>query len=162
MSNIVNTVNIENKETVYVIKIDISKAVLPSDYTTLFNILFCRRFRDNECDIRKLTNNLAKQTRVKRTFTDSENIKDDSNETFLIYFRFDQVQLPRFTSELISVYKEKLDKLEYKRLNKSKYYYLIGIFKIQKLSVPEQFYILHQIESYLNKKIPLGVVELCR
>jgi hypothetical protein len=155
----VMVINENNTINTYVIKLDLRHCLLPEDYRTIFNVLFCRRLDDKDCNIRRLTNTIAINTKVRRTFNEED---DDSNETFLIYYKFTEVELPRFTNQLISVYHEKRDKSEYKRLGKSKHYKLLGTFKTRILSVPEQYYILHQLEQYIEKKRSKGVrVELC-
>jgi len=72
-------------------------------------------------------------------------------DEFLIFWKFDQVELPRFKSDLVSVYEEKNDR-HFKFLKRSKYFYLVGVPTIHKLSVPEQYYILNQLEKYIERK----------
>lgn len=142
----------------YVIKLDIFKASTKQDFEFIYNVLFARRYT-GESLIRRLLNNLALSTRLKRTFTDNEDPTDDSNEQVIVFFKFDHVELPRFNSDLISIYEEKVDR-EFKLLNRSKYLYLLGVPTIRLLQPSEQAYFLHQIENYVDKKKGLGEIEL--
>lgn len=153
-----NTATTENVSNTYVIKLDLRHCLLPEDYKTIFNLLFCQRLDDKDCNIRRLTNTIATTTLLRRTFNEEE---DDNNETFLIYYKFTEVELPRFTNDLICVYHEKRDKLEYKRLYRSKLYQRLGTLKTRILSVPEQYYILKQLQQYIEKMRSKGVIELC-
>jgi hypothetical protein len=143
----------------YVIQLDISKALTKQDFEIIYNVLFARRYTGESLSIRRLLNNLALSTRLKRTFTDNEDPTDDSNEQVILFFKFDHVELPRFKSDLISIYEEKVDR-EFKLLNRSKYLYLIGVPTIRLLQPSEQAYLLHQIENYVYKKKSLGEIEL--
>jgi hypothetical protein len=157
-----STVNTENKVNTYVIKLEMRPCLLPSDFTTILNILFARRLSDKDCSLRRLINTLAIGTRVKRSFKDSKDPTDDTNEEILVFFKFDQYELPGFKSELISVYEDKLDKREFKILNKSKYLYLIDVPIIRLLQPSEQAYLKRQIDDYLQRKKELGGIELCK
>ena len=150
-------INEENTVNSYVMKLNLSALALPSDYKTIYNLLFCRRIEDNDCQIRRLVNNIAIRTRVKRTFNSES--EDDLEETFLIFYKFNHIELPRFTNDLISIYDSYLDKHEFTKLNKSKEFHLIPTPVIQSISVPEQYYIKHQIDEFLARKIRLGVVQ---
>ena len=143
----------------YVIKLDIFKALTKQDFEFIYNVLFARRYTGESLSLRRLLNNLAISTRLKRTFTDNEDPTDDSNEQVLLFFKFDHVELPRFNSDLISIYEEKVDR-EFKVLNSSKYLYLVGVPTIRLLQPSEQAYLLRQIENYVDKKKGLGEIEL--
>ena len=144
----------------YVIKLDIFKASTKQDFEFIYNVLFARRYNYTTGEsLRRLLNNLALSTRLKRTFTDNEDPTDDSNEQVIIFFSFDYFELPRFKSDLISIYEEKMDR-EFKLLNRSKYLYLLGVPTIRLLQPSEQAYLLHQIENYVDKKKGLGEIEL--
>ena len=153
--------NNKDKSVTYLIRLDISKALTKQDFEFIYNILFARRYTRESLSIRRLLNNLAISTRLKRTFTDtnSEDPTDDSNEQVIVFFKFDHVELPRFNSDLISIYEEKVDR-EFKLLNHSKYLYLLGVPTIRLLQSSEQAYLLHQIENYVDKKKGLGEIEL--
>ena len=109
----------QSQQHTYVIKLDISKALTKQDYEFIYNILFARRYTRETISIRRLLNNLAISTRLKRTFKDNEDPTDDSNEQVIIFFKFKHVELPRFKSDLISVFDEGRDKREFKLLNRS-------------------------------------------
>lgn len=87
----------QSQQHTYVIQLDIPKASSKQDLEIIYNVLFARRFINEAPSIRKLLNNLALSTRLKRTFTDtnSEDPTDDSNEQVLLFFKFDHVELPR-------------------------------------------------------------------
>lgn len=80
MSNTVNTTNKENK---YVIKINFQHALTPQHFEILYDLMFARRYVGEKPSIQKLINNIAIQTRTRRTFTnnddDDANLTDDSN-----------------------------------------------------------------------------------
>lgn len=85
----------QSQQHTYVIQLDIPKASSKQDLEIIYNVLL---LVINEApSIRKLLNNLALSTRLKRTFTDtnSEDPTDDSNEQVLLFFKFDHVELPR-------------------------------------------------------------------
>jgi hypothetical protein len=144
----------------YVIHMDIGKASTKPDFDFIYNILFARRTPDEKPDLRKLINTIAITSRLKRTFKESEDPKADTVDELLIFWKFDQVELPTFKSDLVSVYEEKNDR-DFKFLNRSKYFYLVGVPTIHKLSVPEQHYILHQLEKYLDRKPAKEIKQLC-
>lgn len=144
----------------YVIQLDISKALTKQDFEFIYNVLFARRYTGESLSIRRLLNNLAISTRLKRTFTDNEDPTDDSNEQVILFFKFDHVELPRFKSGMISVYEETLDKREFKLLNRSKYLYLVGIPTIRLLQPSEQAYLVRQIENYVEHQKGIGEIEL--
>ena len=149
----------ENRSVTYLIRLDISKALTKQDFEFIYNILFASRYTGESLSIRRLLNNLAISTRLKRTFTDNEDPTDDSNEQVIIFFKFDHVELLRFKSDLINIFEEKVDR-EFKLLNRSKYLYLVGVPTIRLLQPSEQAYFLHQIQNFVDKKKSLGEIEL--
>jgi hypothetical protein len=91
---------------------------------------------DEKPSIRRLINNIATQTRTRRSFTDNGDPLDDSNETVCMFWKFDKFELPRFTTPMISVYEENKDKREFKQCNKS--YFLISTSRIRLAQPSEQ------------------------
>jgi hypothetical protein len=139
--------------------LDLRHCLFPSDFEFIYNVLFARRYTNEKPSLRKLINTCAITTKLKRTFKASEDPQDDSNDEILIFWKFDLVELPRIKSELISIYEEKQD-IEFKLLNRSKYLYLVGVATVHTLTPPEQYYLLHQIENYIERKKPLGELQV--
>lgn len=142
------------------------KEALPEDFRIIYSLLWCREYDYRDCNLRRLINSLAIKTRLRRTFNESDNEFDDTNETLLIYYRFNEnILLPRFTSKVISVFNARKDKREYTRFNKDKFFQILGTGKIAKLSISEQNFVLHKLEEYVDSKLKTtkGEIEiLCK
>ena len=143
----------------YVIKLDLKYAELSSQWSMIWDILFSRRYTNDIPNIHKLINTIALSTRVRRSFNDPDN---ENDETICMFYRFDYVELPRFTSPLISVWSEKLDPREFKRCNKSDYLYLLSTDIIRFLHPSEQTYILKTIQNYIDHYLPRNSVKILK
>ena len=123
------------------IHIRLSSLLLPKDYLTIYKLLFAKEKTPN---LRTLILKLCIGTRLKTTLKENDN-----EDELLIYFQYDPslATLPRFESDLISVYQEKKDR-KYKILNQDKSFRLIGTNTVRVLSPPELFYLKKQLSDY--------------
>ena len=135
------------------IHIRLSSLLLPKDYLTIYKLLFAKEKTPN---LRTLILKLCIGTRLKTTLKENDN-----EDELLIYFQYDPslATLPRFESDLISVYQEKKDR-KYKILNKDKSFRLIGTNTVRLLSPPELMYLRTQLENYIERKKPLAEIDL--
>ena len=136
-----------------VIKINLGELFTPTDSQTVYKLLFADI--NKSLNIQALIHKMCIKTRTKMT------LKDDDNQEVLIYWKLDSnlATLPRFQSDLISLYEEKKDR-EFKLLDKNNMYRLIGTNTVRGLSPPELFYLKKQLSDYIDRKKQLGEVEL--
>ena len=137
----------------FCILIRLSSLLLPKDYLTIYKLLFAKEKTPN---LRTLILKLCIETRLKTTLKENDN-----EDELLIYFQYDPslATLPRFESDLISVYQEKEDR-KYNLLNQNKSFRLIGTNTVRLLSPPELMYLRTQLENYIERKKPLGEIDL--
>ena len=137
----------------FCILIRLSSLLLPKDYLTVYKLLFAKEKTPN---LRTLILKSCIGTRLKTTLREN-----DSEDELLIYFQYDPslATLPRFESDLISVYQEKEDR-KYKILNQDKSFRLIGTNIVRILSPPELFYLKKQLSDYIDRKTALGEIQL--
>ena len=137
---------IEKDNTVrVVIKINVGELLTPTDFQTVYKLLFA--------DINKTQNlstlilKLCIGTRLKTTLKENDN-----EDELLIYFQYDPslATLPRFESDLISVYQEKKDR-KYRLFNQNKSFRLIGTNTVRLLSPPELMYLRTQIINFIDR-----------
>ena len=141
---------------IFVIRINLGVLLTPNDHQTVYNLLFGRRGQNETPNIRTLVNRISIGTRTKMTLKDEE----DQDE-ILIFWRYDDnfTTLPRFESNLISLYQQKIDR-KFDLLNKDKTFLLISTNRVRILSPPELMYLKTQIQTYLDRKKPLGEIDL--
>ena len=137
-----------------VIKINLGELFTPTDSQTVYKLLFADI--NKSLNIQALIHKMCIKTRTKMTLKD-----DDNQDEVLIYWKLDSnlATLPRFQSDLISLYEEKKDR-EFKLLDKNNMYRLIGTNTVRGLSPPELFYLKKQLSDYIDRKKQLGEVEL--
>lgn len=132
--------------------------LLPKYHLVINKILFANDVKLNKSpDLLVLIHRLCIRTRVKMTFKD-----EDEKDELLIFWRFfpNLTTLPHFESDLISVINEKDDSRKFKFLNQNKNFKLIGTNTVSVLSPPELLYLKHTMDQYLNRKKPIGEVEI--
>jgi hypothetical protein len=99
---------------------------------------------------------MSTSTRLRKNFNENDNVIE---ETWYIYYKTDdQSILPRFESDLISVFEERKDKIEWKKILSLSDFRVLGTNKIRLLSVSEYMYIKSQLDRYLEKYEPRGLV----
>ena len=139
-----------------VIRINLRALLTPNDHQTIYNVLFGRRGVNETPNIRTLVNRYSVGTRTKMTLKD-----DEDTDEILIFWRYDDnfTTLPRFESELISLYQQRIDR-KFDLLSKDKTFLLISTNTVRILSPPELMYLKKQIEDYLDRKKALDEIEL--
>ena len=127
------------------ILIRLGSLLLPKDYLTIYKIFFAKEKTPN---LRTLILKLCIGTRLKTTLKENDN-----EDELLIYWGYDKnlTTLPRFESELISLYEQGEDR-KYNLLNQDKSFRLIGTNTVRLLSPPELMYLRTQLESYIERK----------
>jgi hypothetical protein len=147
---------IEKDNTIrFVIKINLGELLTPSDFQTIYKLLFTDINKTQ--NIQALIHKICIKTRTKMTLKD-----DNDKDEVLIYWRYDPnlATLRSFESDLISLYHEKEDKRKFNLLNHNTNFRLIGTNTVRQLSPPELMYLRTQLENYINRKKPLGEIEL--
>ena len=146
----------DNNVRTVIIKLNLG-LLTPKDYLTIQKILFANDVKLNKSlTILTLIHRLCIRTRIKMTFKNG----DDQDE-ILIFWKYDPnlATLPRFESDLISVYQEKKER-KYNLLNQNKSFRLIGTNTVRLLSPPELMYLRTQIINFIDRKKELGEIEL--
>ena len=131
-----------------VFKINLGALQLPSDYLTIYKILFANDVSKSPI-ILALIQKLCIRTRVKTTFKD----EDDGQDELLIYWKYNAnfSTLPKFESKLLSVYDEREDR-EFKLLNQDKDFKLIGTNTVSVLSHPQQLCLKYLLDRYVDRE----------
>jgi hypothetical protein len=152
-----NTVNHESISR-FCILIKFSHLLTKSEYEAVYNVLFTRRNPSEQPSIRKCLNSLAIGTKTKKTFNE-----DDDQDEILITWRYDKwlTPIPRFETDWIGVYEEGEDR-KFKLLQKDNQFHLIGTNHVRLLSPPELFYLRKQLLDFIDRKKPLGVLQILK
>ena len=133
----------------------IGQVLTQSEFNLICKLLFCRPDQHEKYSITRGINTLAIGTRTKRVFDNDDDI-DDLKLELLVFWKYDPniLNLPLFATNLVSVFDGK--SREFKNLNRNKRFSLIGVNVIRTLSVPEHYYLKHQLDNYIEKKKSLG------
>ena len=139
-----------------VIKINLGELLTPTDFQTVYKMLFADNANKMQ-NIQALIHKNCIKTRTKMTLKD-----DDDKDEILIYYRYSPnlTTLRSFESNLLSLYHEKEDKRKFNLLDHNTNYRLIGTNTVRVLSAPELFYLKKQLSDYIDRKTALGEMEL--
>ena len=149
-------VNRVNMVLVYVIKISLRHILLPFEYKIIMDLLFQSKYSEEYRTLTNLRNIMSTSTRLRKNFNDNDNVIE---ETWYIFYKVDdQSELPRFESDLISVYEEHQDRREWKKLLSLHEFKVLGTNVIRLLKVSEYMYIKSQLDRYVEKYEPRGLV----
>ena len=148
---------IEKDNTIrFVIKINLGELLTPTDFQTVYKMLFADNANKMQ-NIQALIHKICIKTRTKMTLKD-----DDDKDEVLIYWRYSPhlTTLRSFESNLLTLYHEKEDKRKFNLLNHNTNFRLIGTNTVRQLSPPELMYLRTQLENYIERKKPLGEIQL--
>jgi hypothetical protein len=153
--------NLKDQIVRIVIKINLGALLVKSDYEILYNLLFVRKDKTEIPSIISCVYNLCVGTRLKVS-QDFFKSKGEDGE-ILIFWRINKslTEIQPIESDLISVYEEKLDR-KFRLYQKNQNYHLISTDTVRLLSPPETMYLKHQLDEYVQKRKPLGQIELLK
>ncbi len=151
----------EDNYNTYLIHIRPNELITKDEYEKIYSVIFARTLPNDRPSIKSCLRQLALGTEVKIKINETNGDLDE----ILIYWRINESVisegLKRFKSNILSVYSQ--DDHEYKLLKRrDKKFSLLGVSNIRLLSIPESVYLIHQVNSYIEKYLPRQIVKILK